>query len=310
VHWRGLALADKADAWPRELSGGQAQRVAIARALVPQPEVAAVDEPFSRVDAFTHGTCRIICWICGPTPPTLVLVTHDVDEAVVLADRVLVMRPRPGRLFEESRSTWRGARPGNSPLFDNFKRRVLTALDRSLDRNVPDAIRNRRRVKRCGGDTASSPTISDTHLSGENKMDAADSRATQAPIKDRYKTDPKSADDTLKARGSIENEGIACKVETGRCPGGRGPASGYGGSGLELVLRRHAAGSLVACAGRHLESVATAIEVPLKTARRRRGRSSISAAPRRRQGGAGRLCGNSPAFRRRYTGPRTSSTCC
>ena len=73
------------------------------------------------------------------TRPTLVLVTHDVDEAVVLADRVLVMRPRPGRLFEEIKVNLARPRDRNSPLFDNFKRRVLTALDRSLDRSVPDA---------------------------------------------------------------------------------------------------------------------------------------------------------------------------
>ena len=75
----------------------------------------------------------------GGTRPTLVLVTHDVDEAVVLADRVLVMRPRPGRLFEEIKINLARPRDRNSPLSDNFKRRVLTALDRSLDRDVPDA---------------------------------------------------------------------------------------------------------------------------------------------------------------------------
>ena len=65
-------------------------------------------------------------------------MTHDVDEAVVLADRVFVMRPRPGRLFEEITINLARPRDRTSELFDNFKRRVLTALDRSLDRNVPD----------------------------------------------------------------------------------------------------------------------------------------------------------------------------
>jgi len=135
-----VGLTDKANAWPRELSGGQAQRVAIARALVPQPEVLLLDEPFSALDAFTRRDLQdhlLDLW--ADTRPTLVLVTHDVDEAVVLADRVLVMRPRPGRLFDEIKINLARPRDRNSPLFGNFKRRVLTALDRSLDRNVPDA---------------------------------------------------------------------------------------------------------------------------------------------------------------------------
>jgi sulfonate transport system ATP-binding protein len=135
-----VGLADKAKAWPRELSGGQAQRVAIARALVPRPEVLLLDEPFSALDAFTRRDLQdhlLDLW--ADTRPTLILVTHDVDEAVVLADRVLVMRPRPGRLFEQIVINLARPRDRNSQLFDSFKRRVLTALDRSLDRSVPDA---------------------------------------------------------------------------------------------------------------------------------------------------------------------------
>ena len=136
--WR-VGLADKAKAWPRELSGGQAQRVAIARALVPQPEVLLLDEPFSALDAFTRRDLQdhlLDLW--ADTRPTLILVTHDVDEAVVLADRVLVMRPRPGRLFDQIDINLSRPRDRNSPLFENFKRSVLTSLDRSLDRSVPD----------------------------------------------------------------------------------------------------------------------------------------------------------------------------
>jgi sulfonate transport system ATP-binding protein len=143
-----VGLADKAKAWPRELSGGQAQRVAIARALVPQPEVLLLDEPFSALDAFTRRDLQdhlLDLW--AETRPTLVLVTHDVDEAVVLADRVFVMRPRPGRLFDEIKINLARPRDRNSPLFDNFKRRVLTALDRSLDRTLRE-----REAKSSGGE--------------------------------------------------------------------------------------------------------------------------------------------------------------
>ncbi|MDB5486233.1 MAG: nitrate/sulfonate/bicarbonate transporter ATP-binding protein [Tardiphaga sp.] len=134
-----VGLADKAKAWPRELSGGQAQRVAIARALVPQPEVLLLDEPFSALDAFTRADLQDhLLGLWADTRPTLLLVTHDVDEAVVLADRVLVMRPRPGRLFDDITINLTRPRDRASPLFESFKRRVLTALDRSLDLSVPD----------------------------------------------------------------------------------------------------------------------------------------------------------------------------
>src|SRR3954469_6181343 len=134
-----VGLPDKATVWPRELSGGQAQRVAIARALVPRPEVLLLDEPFSALDAFTRRDLQdhlLDLW--ADIRPTLILVTHDVDEAVVLADRVLVMRPRPGRLFDQIEINLGRPRDRNSPLFENFKRSVLTSLDRSLDRSVPD----------------------------------------------------------------------------------------------------------------------------------------------------------------------------
>jgi len=134
-----VGLADKAGVWPRELSGGQAQRVAIARALVPRPEVLLLDEPFSALDAFTRRDLQdhlLDLW--ADSRPTLILVTHDVDEAVVLADRIVVMRPRPGRLFEEIPVFLSRPRDRTSALFEDLKRRVLTSLDQSLDRAVPD----------------------------------------------------------------------------------------------------------------------------------------------------------------------------
>src|SRR5262249_12982830 len=72
------------------------------RALVPRPQVLLLDEPFSALDAFTRVDLQdhlLDLW--ADFKPTLVMVTHDVDEAIVLADRVMVMRPRPGRVYEE-----------------------------------------------------------------------------------------------------------------------------------------------------------------------------------------------------------------
>src|ERR1700710_563510 len=96
-------------------------------------------------------------------------------------------------------------------------------------------------------------------------MDAATLRATQAPIKDRYKSDPKTALITLKAKGSIESEGIACKVETGRVVAVAGLHPATGGSGLELCSGDMLLEALVACAGGTLKSVATALAIPLKS---------------------------------------------
>jgi sulfonate transport system ATP-binding protein len=130
-----VGLTEKAGMWPRELSGGQAQRVAIARALVPRPEVLLLDEPFSALDAFTRIDLQdhlLALWT--DLKPTLILVTHDVDEAIVLADRVIVMRPRPGRLADEIAVDLPRPRDRQSAAFDFAKRRVLAALDRSLDR--------------------------------------------------------------------------------------------------------------------------------------------------------------------------------
>ena len=130
-----VGLTDKATMWPRELSGGQAQRVAIARALVPRPEVLLLDEPFSALDAFTRVDLQdhlLDLW--ADLRPTLILVTHDVDEAVVLADRIMVMRPRPGRIFDEIEAELPRPRDRQSAAFDFVKRRVLAALDRSLQR--------------------------------------------------------------------------------------------------------------------------------------------------------------------------------
>jgi sulfonate transport system ATP-binding protein len=136
---RRVGLADKARVWPRELSGGQAQRVAIARALVPRPEVLLLDEPFSALDAFTRTDLQdhlLDLW--ADAKPTLIVVTHDVDEAIVLADRIMVMWARPGRILDEIGVDLPRPRDRQSAAFDFVKRRVLAALDRSLNRAQAD----------------------------------------------------------------------------------------------------------------------------------------------------------------------------
>ena len=147
-----VGLTEKARMWPRELSGGQAQRVAIARALVPRPQVLLLDEPFSALDAFTRADLQdhlLDLW--ADLKPTLVMVTHDVDEAIVLADRIMVMRAQPGRVYEEIPCELPRPRDRQSAAFDFVKRRVLAALDRSLDRAVAMAEEVEPRAAAGGG---------------------------------------------------------------------------------------------------------------------------------------------------------------
>ena len=96
-------------------------------------------------------------------------------------------------------------------------------------------------------------------------MDAAGLRALQAPLKERYKADPKAGLITLKAKGTLDDANIACKVETGRTLAVAGLHPATGGSGLELCSGDMLLEALVACAGVTLKAVATAIDIPLKS---------------------------------------------
>ncbi len=88
-----VGLAGRFDEWPRNLSGGQAQRVALARALVQQPDLLLLDEPFAALDALTRIKMQgLVRQLVMRHRPGVLLVTHDVDEAITLADRALVMR--------------------------------------------------------------------------------------------------------------------------------------------------------------------------------------------------------------------------
>jgi uncharacterized OsmC-like protein len=96
-------------------------------------------------------------------------------------------------------------------------------------------------------------------------MDAAELRSMQAPIKDRYKSDPGAALITLKAKGTLDDSSIACKVETGRALAVAGLHPATGGSGLELCSGDMLLEALVACAGVTLKAVSTALAIPLKS---------------------------------------------
>jgi uncharacterized OsmC-like protein len=96
-------------------------------------------------------------------------------------------------------------------------------------------------------------------------MDAGELRAMQAPIKDRYKSDPKAAYITLRAKGTLDDTNIACKVETGRALAIAGLHPATGGSGLELCSGDMLLEALVACAGVTVKAVATALDIPLKS---------------------------------------------
>ena len=277
-----VGLNEKARMWPRELSGGQAQRVAIARALVPRPQVLLLDEPFSALDAFTRADLQdhlLDLW--ADTKPTLVMVTHDVEEAIVLADRIMVMRPHPGRVYEEIPCDLPRPRDRQSAAFDFVKRRVLAALDRSLDRAIvtDDGETRPRRAAACGGKQLSIRRNLGVTRRAVVAISCGPNRSSQetpqwmlprcVPCRRRSRSatraTPSPPTSRLKAKGTLDDAHIACKVETGRALAVAGLHPATGGSGLELCSGDMLLEALVACAGVTLKAVATAIDIPLKS---------------------------------------------
>jgi NitT/TauT family transport system ATP-binding protein len=129
-----LGIAQAADRYPRDLSGGMRQRVSIARALIHRPSVLLMDEPFGALDAITRTQIRHdleLLWL--ETRKTVLFITHSIEEAVGLSDRVLVMSPNPGTIVEEIVIDLPRPRPahlGEYPTFNAYAERIHEAFRR------------------------------------------------------------------------------------------------------------------------------------------------------------------------------------
>jgi sulfonate transport system ATP-binding protein len=132
-----VGLAGRERAWPNELSGGEAQRAALARSLVREPELLLADEPFGALDALTRIRMHVLLrQLWERHRPSVLLVTHDVDEAIVLADRVLVLDQ--GRIGLDLTIDRPHPRSYRDPLLGEYRERLLTALGVTAD--VEDGV--------------------------------------------------------------------------------------------------------------------------------------------------------------------------
>ncbi|MFG5863182.1 ABC transporter ATP-binding protein [Metapseudomonas sp. CR1201] len=142
VEFLGLVgLGDFAERWPSQLSGGMQQRAEIARVLINRSRLLLMDEPFGALDAQTRSRMQeLLLDIWTRIRTTVVFVTHDIDEALFLADRILVMSPRPGRFIEDLRLDFPRPRRASlltSPGFTHLKRHCLELLRHEEGRELP-----------------------------------------------------------------------------------------------------------------------------------------------------------------------------
>lgn len=148
-----LGLADFADAHPRELSGGMKQRVAIARALVNRPQLLLMDEPFGALDAQTREEMQeMMTLLHAHQKMTVLFVTHDIDEAIFLSQRILVFSARPGRVIADLRVPFGSERPIDlkiDPKFLAMKSELFELLhhDKPAGKDRDELLRRLVRAK-------------------------------------------------------------------------------------------------------------------------------------------------------------------
>jgi NitT/TauT family transport system ATP-binding protein len=125
-----VGLSDKATANPQSLSGGQQQRVALARSLATSPEMLLLDEPFSALDAFTRASLQDeVSRIAREQNLTMVMVTHDIEEAVAMADRVLIMSANPGRIVGEMQVDLPFPRQRATPAYSRARENLMKTFE-------------------------------------------------------------------------------------------------------------------------------------------------------------------------------------
>jgi NitT/TauT family transport system ATP-binding protein len=132
-----IGLAAFADHYPKQLSGGMMQRVAIARALANDPDILLMDEPFGALDSQTrHAMQKLLLRVWEHSQKTVAFVTHDIDEAILLGDRVIVMTARPGKVKADIRIGIPRPRDPEimlEPEFIAIKRRIINELRDEID---------------------------------------------------------------------------------------------------------------------------------------------------------------------------------
>lgn len=124
-----VGLSDYAKAYPKQLSGGMAQRAAIARALAQEPDILLMDEPFGALDSILRMRLQDeLLSIWEKNKVSIIIVTHDVEEALYLADRVLIMEPNPGRIRDVFDVGLPRPRDRSAPVLADLKKRCLAML--------------------------------------------------------------------------------------------------------------------------------------------------------------------------------------